>query len=193
MENSDFDSTFPWGDIEKNWKWHLFLGFFFVAAGSIGLVITPLTTITSVILFGVFLLAGGIFQLIEALRNTKGWKGRMPHTLGGIFYILAGFLTLINPVAASMALTLLLGASLFLSAIVKIVIAFQHKGEMQGWIFLLLSGLASLVIAIIIAVSWPFSALWTLGLFLSIDMLLSGWSHILIALAAKRISSLKKA
>ncbi len=191
IESEDINIS-TWGEVQRNWKWLLLLGLFFVVAGTAGVVATPLMTITSVLLFGFLLLSGGLLQLLQALRVTKGWKSRTPHILGGLFYVVAGVLTIINPIASSMALTILLGASLFTSAILKIVIAIQHKGKMKNWTLLLVSGLGSLFLAVLIAASWPYSALWTLGLFISLDMIFSGWSHIMLALAAKRLSQNSK-
>lgn len=38
---------------------------------------------------------------------------------------------------------------------------------------------------------WPVSGLWVIGLFISIEMIFAGWSHIMIALAAKRVGRLE--
>ena len=78
------EAAFPWGEVEKNWKWHLILGLFFVAAGTIGLIVTPAATLSSVLLFAAFMTAGGIFQLAEAVKATGGWKSRLLHIIGGL-------------------------------------------------------------------------------------------------------------
>jgi len=186
MKESDGIESFQWGDIEKNWKWHLLLGFFFIITGTIGLILTPLATLSSILLFASFMLVGGILQLWEAIKATKGWKSRLPHIIGGALYIAGGFVSIWNPVAASLALTLILAASILAVGIFRVIVAFQHKKELSDWGILLVSGLASIAIAILIAVAWPFSAFWTLGLFISIDLIFNGWSHVIIALAAKK-------
>ncbi len=185
------DNTFKWGDVGKNWKYHLLLGFFFIVAGTIGLVLTPLATLSSILLFASFMMIGGILQLIEAIKATKGWKSRLPHIIGGILYVGGGFISVWNPVAASLVLTLLLAASIFAVGIFRIVIAFQHKKEISDWGILLINGLASMAIAILIGMAWPYSAIWTLGLFISIDLIFNGWSHIIVAIAAKKAEKFK--
>ncbi len=176
---------FQWGDIKKNWKWHMLLGFFFIITGTIGLVLTPLATLSSILLFAFFMLVGGILQLIEAIRATRGWKSRLLHIIGGVLYIAGGFVSIWNPMAASLALTLILAASIFAVGVFRIIVAFQHRQELSDWGILLISGLASVAIAILIAVAWPYSAIWTLGLFISIDLIFNGWSHVIVAIAAK--------
>jgi len=180
------NNQFEWGDVEKNWKFHLLLGFFFIVAGTIGLVLTPLATLSSILIFASFMLAGGVLQLIEAIKATKGWKSRLPHIIGGALYVAGGFISLWNPVAASLALTLILAASIFAVGVFRIIVALQHRKELSDWGIILISGLASVVIAILIGISWPFSAIWTLGLFISIDLIFNGWSHVIVAIAAKK-------
>ena len=180
------NNKFEWGDVGKNWKFHLLLGFFFIVTGTIGLVLTPLATLSSILLFASFMLAGGILQLIEAIKATKGWKSRLPHIIGGALYVAGGFFSLWNPVAASLALTLILAASIFAVGVFRIVVAIQHRKELSDWGIILISGLASVAIAILIGISWPFSAIWTLGLFISIDLIFNGWSHVIVAIAAKK-------
>ncbi len=186
--NTDGSKTqsFAWGDVEKNWKWHLLLGLFFIATGAIGLVITPLATLSTILLFAFFMLAGGLLQLFEAFRAVSGWKSRLLHILGGAFYVAGGMACFLNPVAASLALTLLLAASILVTGTLRLIMAFQHKDEMKDWVVLLINGIASIFIAILIGISWPYSAIWTLGLFISIDLIFNGWSHIIVALGARR-------
>ncbi len=181
-----FCDAFKWGDIEKKWKYHLLLGLFFIITGAIGMILTPLMTFSTILLFASFMMVGGILQLIEAIRAAKGWKSRIPHLLGGILYIAGGFISIWNPVAASLALTLILAASIFTIGLFRIVMALQHKSELPDWGIIFISGLASIAISIFIGIAWPYSAIWTLGLFISIDLIFNGWAHVIIAIAAKK-------
>jgi uncharacterized membrane protein HdeD (DUF308 family) len=179
-------NEFAWGDVCKNWKWHLLLGFFFIAIGAIGLVMTPLATLSTILLFAALMIAGGVLQFIEAVVAVKGWKSRLLHIAGGVLYLAGGVVSMWNPVAASLALTLILAASILVAGIFRVIIAFQHRRELKDWIILMISGLASIAIAILLGISWPYSAIWSLGLFISIDLIFNGWSHVILALAAQK-------
>ncbi len=179
-------SAFAWGDVEKNWKWLLALGIFFVLTGTIGLILTPLATLSTILLFATFMMIDGVLQLFHGIKSSKGWKSRLLQIACGILYLMAGFVSVFNPVAASLVLTLVLMGAIMVTGIFKIIIAFQHRSEMKNWVLLLISGIASLIIAIIIGVSWPYSAIWSLGLLISVELIMSGWSQILIALAARK-------
>ena len=184
--NPIFNPTAVFGDVTKKWRWLLALGIIWVVLGTIGLGMEVALTIASVMLFGAFLFAGGIFELIHAFQ-AKAWKGRLPAILIGLAYVAAGILIFQDPLAASKGLTLMLGALLLVIGIVRIVLAFGMKGH-AGWIWLALSGALSLVLGFMIISKWPASGLWVIGLFVAIELIIQGWSCIFLALAARNAS-----
>ena len=54
------------GEVQKNWKWLLFLGIVFLVLGIIGLGRAFALTMASVYFFGFLLLIGGAIQLFES-------------------------------------------------------------------------------------------------------------------------------
>ena len=181
-----FNPTAVFGDVTKKWGWLLALGIAYVVLGTIGLGMEVALTIVSVMLFGAFLLVGGIFELIHAFQ-AKGWKGRLPAVLIGLAYAVAGILIFLDPLAASEGLTLMLGVLLLVIGVVRIVMAFGMKGH-AGWIWPALSGVLSLGLGFMIISKWPASGLWVIGLFVAIELIIQGWSCIFLALAARNVS-----
>ena len=57
----------------------------------------------------------------------------------------------------------------------------------QNWVWLLLHGVVNVLLGIAIWRQWPLSGLWVIGLFVGIDMLLNGWSLVMLGLAAKKL------
>ena len=74
---------------------------------------------------------------------------------------------------AAALLTLILGASLLASGIMRIILAFSMKQE-TPWIWILLSGVITLLLGLLILAHWPVSSLYILGLFLGIDLVMAG-------------------
>lgn len=171
------------GDVAKKWGWLLALGIAYVLAGTIGLGMSVMLTLASVILFGAFLVAGGVFEVIHAFQ-ASGWRGRLPAILIGLAYGAAGILIFLDPVAASEGLTLMLGVLLLIIGIVRLALAFGMKGH-KGWVWPALSGVLSIVLAAMIISKWPASGLWVIGLFVAIELIFQGWSCIFLALAAR--------
>jgi uncharacterized membrane protein HdeD (DUF308 family) len=56
------------------------------------------------------------------------------------------------------------------------------------WIWVLLSGVVTLLLGLVILAHWPVSGLYILGLFLGIDLVLAGASWIGIGLGLGRLS-----
>jgi uncharacterized membrane protein HdeD (DUF308 family) len=181
-----FNPTAVFGDVTKKWGWLLALGIAYVILGMIGLGMEVTLTIVSVMLFGVFLFAGGILELIHAFQ-AKGWKGRLPAILIGLAYAAAGILIFLDPVAASKGLTLMLGVLLLVIGAVRIALAFGMKSH-ANWIWLALSGVLSIVLGFMIISKWPASGLWVIGLFVAVELIIQGWSCIFLALAARNAS-----
>jgi len=171
------------GEVQRNWGWLLALGILFIVLGTLGLGMTVALTVASVIFFGIFILVGGILQLIQTFK-CKGWKSILWHVIIGVLYIVAGFLITINPVGASLVLTMFLAVTLIVVGIIRIIVSFQVK-DFRNWIWPFLGGIVSIILGGIIWAQWPISGLWVIGLFVAIELIVQGWSNIFLALAAK--------
>lgn len=172
------------GDAKKNWGWLLALGILSVILGTIGLGMTLILTVAGVLLFGVLLVVGGGFQVVDAFK-CKGWKGTAWHVLIGLIYVVAGAIAIFDPVGAAVALTLLLGAAFIAIGTLRLVMAFQHR-ESRGWGWALAGGIVSLILGLLVMIGWPVSGLWVIGLFIAIELIVNGWTYIFLAMAARR-------
>jgi len=173
-----------YGELKRNWVWLLGLGIIFMTLGFAGLLLLPLVTITSVAIFGAFMLVAGTLQIAQGIAKAKDWKSRGLHILMGVIYVIGGIATLENPVLATTILTLVLGFSLIAIGAIRIGVAFQNK-DINQWALMTLSGILSVFLGFLIVVQWPWSSLWAIGLFVSVDLIMSGANFIAIAMAAK--------
>jgi len=128
-------------------------------------------TLISTILIGVMLLVAGLFQTVHAFAE-RGWGGFALSLLIGLLYLATGATLASNPVAGSLAITLLFAAFLLASGVVRIVLAFRFW-HMFGWL-LLLSGAFGILAALVIMTGYPMTGLWVLGFVLGIDLLMHG-------------------
>lgn len=171
------------GDVRANWGWLLALGIVFVILGCIGLGMTFAVTMASVLMYGVLLLIGAGAQFVDAAK-CKGWKGIIWHVLIALLYVVAGIAVIQNPLAASAILTLMLAGALIIVGLARAIMAFQMRAA-RNWIWPLLGGLVSIILGGIIMANWPVSGLWIIGLFVSIELMVNGWSYIFVAMSAK--------
>jgi len=169
-------------EIGKKWGWILAIGIIMLVLGTIGVGATFALTLTTVTFFGILILIGGGFQLLDAFRH-RGWS-LIGNTLIALLYVAVGFIMVKNPLLASTTLTLFIAWALIAVGVVRLIVAFQLRGA-DGWIWTLISGIAAIVLGIMILNSWPESGLWVIGMFVAIELIFNGWGMIMLALAAK--------
>jgi len=152
--------------------WIIALGVIYVVAGVIALGSIVMATIVSVFVVGIMMLIAGVAEVFHAFQ-IKTWGRFLLWLLLGALYIVAGFLTFENPLLAAALLTLLLAVSLIASGIMRVVLAFSMK-EGMPWIWVVVSGVITLLLGLVILAHWPVSSLYILGLFLGIDLIVAG-------------------
>jgi uncharacterized membrane protein HdeD (DUF308 family) len=158
--------------LRAKWGWIVALGVVYLLAGFVALGSVVMATVASVFVVGVMMIVAGVAEVFSAFQ-IKSWGKFLLWVLLGVLYILAGFVTFENPLLAAALLTLILGASLVASGIMRIILAFSMKQE-TPWIWILLSGAITLLLGLLILAHWPVSSLYILGLFLGIDLVMAG-------------------
>jgi uncharacterized membrane protein HdeD (DUF308 family) len=170
--------------LRVKWGWIVALGVIYVIAGFIALGSVLLATVVSVFLVGIMMLIAGIAEIINAFQ-VKTWGKFLFWLLLGALYVIAGFVTFQNPLLAAALLTLILGISLVVSGFMRIFLAFSMK-EGMPWIWIVLSGVITVLLGGVILAHWPVSSLYVLGLFLGIDLVFAGAGWIGLGLGLRR-------
>ncbi len=169
--------------LRRNSGWLLAEGIVLVILGVLGLGAVALLSLASAIWFGAMIFVGGIVVLIDAFRH-QGWRSRLWHILIGALYVAVGVMTFVNPLVATASLTLLAGAALVATGVLRLIMAFQNR-ELPAWGWVAFSGLLSLLLGGMILAQWPGSSLWVLGTFLAIELIFQGWAAIALARAIR--------
>jgi uncharacterized membrane protein HdeD (DUF308 family) len=164
--------------------WIIALGVIYVIAGLIALGSIVMATIVSVFVVGIMMLIAGVAEVFHAFQ-IKTWGRFLVWLLLGALYIVAGFLTFENPLLAAALLTLLLAVSLIASGIMRIVLAFSLK-EGMPWIWVVVSGVITVLLGLVILAHWPVASLYILGLFLGIDLIFAGAGWLAVGFGLKR-------
>lgn len=168
----------------KKWNSFLLTGFFLVILGTIALSSAFWTTMASVMLFGILFVAGGLANILHAFWASE-WKGFFAQLIVGILSAVVGWLIVTNPGIGAASITLLFAVFFTAAGLFKIAAALLSKVEQWGW--MLFSGIITLGLGLLILAQWPSSALWVLGLFIAIDLLVAGWSHIMYSLTVRKV------
>ena len=173
-------------EVSRRWGWFLAIGIIMVVLGTVGIGATFVLTTFTIKFFGYLILIGGIFQLIDAFRH-KGWS-LISNLLIALLYIAVSVLMIKDPMLAAATLTLFIAWALIAIGVRRLVVAFKIAG-VPGWIWTLISAVASIALGVMILNSWPVSGMWVIGMFVAIELIFNGWGMIMIGLAAKRLRS----
>ncbi len=161
------------------------LGLALIALGSLAIYSVTFATFASVIFFGWLLVFSGFIQFGHALY-AREWSGFLLQLLLGIFALVAGGLILYRPTAGAISLTLLLSFLFIIQGTIRIVLALTRRFE--HWVWVLVSGILTLILGILILRQWPYSGLYIIGLFVGIDLIFNGWTLVMLSFAAKKFS-----
>lgn len=183
MATSIFDAGVE--EIRRGWGWLLAMGTILVIFGVIALVDSITVSIISMALFGWLLLLAGIIEAVQAFRHRK-YGHFFLHLLNAVFSLVVGVMLLRNPLAGSIIMTLLLASYFVVLGIFRIFTALAVRVPGSGWS--LVDGVIALILGILIWAQWPESGLWMIGLFIGINLITTGWSQVMLAFAARRLT-----
>jgi uncharacterized membrane protein HdeD (DUF308 family) len=165
-------------------NWSIALSVLLIIAGLFAICVPLISGVGITLLFGWLMILSGITHFIFAFKtHTTG--GVIWELIIGAVYLFTGVYLIMHPLDALLVLTLILACYLFFEAIAEFIQYFQLRPRHgAGWI--LVDGVITLVLAIMIWRSWPASSVWVIGTLVGISMLFSGFSRLMLSLAAKR-------
>ena len=140
-------------------------------------------------LVAVLLLFRGAAGLGFGLSLHPNPEWRMTTALFALVLAL-GAIFLVFPQDGVQTMTMLLIAVYLIQGAASISVGLGLRGKMRSWGLLVLSGLASLVLGLLILTGWPGTAAWTLGMLTGLNFLTNGLAMILLGrgLGGKRPS-----
>lgn len=169
---------------QVNWKIILLEGVVLTILGLVALLHPYIMAVSIEFLLGSLLMAAGVVQGYRALTNLKDQRS-VPLLIGAGFALVAGILLLTYPMTGVITLTLLLTVFFFVDGVSKIINSWQYR-PLKGWRWLFFSGLISVVLAVLITMGLPTSAVWVIGIYLGIYLLFVGASLITLSCYIKK-------
>lgn len=169
--------------LARSWKTLMAVGVLAIAIGCVAIVVPAVASVGTAIFIGWLLMVLGAFLLAGAFAA---------HSLGSVIVrLLWAFLTLlvglwlvVEPHNGTLTLTFVLGIYFLFMGVTRIAVALSAHGR-EGAGLVGLSGLAGLLIGILILAKLPSSADWAIGLLVGIDLIFAGWTLTSIALVGK--------
>ena len=155
--------------------------------GGIFAFFNPLSaTLAAEQLAGFIFLLVGVLQFI-ALFRAHSTTGKVLAAIGGVLGVLIGIELLQDPLQGILTLTMVIAILFMATGIVRVVVAFGLRRTV-AFVPILLSGLLSIILAIMIFTSYPQSATYILGILLAVELISNGISLIMYSRIPSNIS-----
>ena len=167
-----------------NWGWFLAFGILLLVLGIVAIARSVSSTVVSMMFFGWLLVFAGGIQFAESFMVGK-WAGFFLHLLIAVLFAVAGILMLIKPVISAEAATFVMSLFFLTSGIYQLIYALAV--HLQGWGWQALNGVVSAILGFLLLAQWPVSGLYAIGLFVGIDLILYGWTWIMLSLDLRKM------
>ena len=172
-------------EVRAHWQAFLIEGILLAILGLAAMIVPPLASLAVTIFLGWMFLISGIAGLALTFyaRQLPGFWWSL---ISAALAVLAGLVLLAQPAQGVLTLTIVVGAYFLAEGVATIMYALEHRRELSGrWSWMLIAGLMDILIAAIIIMGLPGSALWAIGLLVGINLLFGGATLIGMALAAR--------
>lgn len=172
-------------NIRKSLGWVIALSIGLIILGILAILMPGIASAFFTSVMGWISLFSGIVMIVQAFQS-RPVRGFWLNLIVGIAYVIAGIYILFNVGAAVLALTFAFGILFIVEGIFTIIMAFTNRsGHRMSWL-VALNGVVTLILGIMVLNRFPFSAIWLIGLYAGISLLMNGVSLLAAAIAARR-------
>jgi uncharacterized membrane protein HdeD (DUF308 family) len=152
--------------LARQWWLVAIRGILGIAFGICAFVLPAITLAVLVAFLGAYMLIDGIVSIVLALRFRHEGERWPLLVLEGILGLAVGVVTLVWPAIAALAWLYTIAAWAVVTGVLEIVLAIRLRKVISGEIFLGLSGVASIVLGIVLAmipVAGLLAWVWVIG------------------------------
>jgi len=168
----------------RYWPWFIGLGTGLIVLGVMAVGSAFIATLSTMLVIGWLIIASGVVQVVNAVLagSIRGFFG---YLCCGLLQLVVGGLIVERPLLAAESMTLLIAVLFLVGGLARLLSASIER--YPGWGWGLASGAVTVVLGLSIWRQWPASGLWVIGLFVGIDLIMSGWTWVMLGLTLKTI------
>jgi len=179
----DFDSRLR-EDLRGALAWAIAFGILIMLAGLLAIIRPYFAAIAAAILVGWIFFFSGFFRLVYAIQTSK--EGRFVFKLlASLLYLVAGISLIFRPINGSFIIALLVGIAIALKGCLQVILALQVRPR-SGWFWMLISGLAGIILGIFIWSQGALTSAIVLGLLFGLELFFDGLSITLFAWGGRK-------
>ncbi len=175
-------------DHEKNatqdhWAGVMAEGTVFIILGVLAFTLPIAFSLAFELVLGWIFLAGGTLQLYRTSQNS-GAPGAWLMGASSLIAMIFGVMLLFHPLEGLLAVTFIIAIYFLIEGVLKISYAWQIRHYSNG-VWVIFSGIVSLVIAAIILLEWPVASMWFIAVMMGLYLFINGMSLLWMASHAR--------
>ncbi|WP_217353093.1 HdeD family acid-resistance protein [Haloprofundus sp. MHR1] len=179
-ETSSMQMNGPVADVSATWRTLAVVGGIVAVMGVVAILAPFVTGVALSMLLGALLVVGAALRGIHAF-GAESWAGALLQGALAILYTVAGVALIANPVYGLVSLTILLIAYFLVDGLLEVAMGLRLRPE-ANWGWVVASGVLGLIVAALLFVGFPSTALWAVGLLFGVNLLASGVSMVMVAM-----------
>ena len=172
--------------LARSWKGLMVVGVLAILIGCVAIVVPAVASVGTAIFIGWILVIAGAFLVASAFTA---------HSVGTVILrliwaavtVIVGLYLIVEPHNGTLTLTLVLGIYFLFMGVTRIAVALSSRGQRNAGL-VGLSGVAGLLIGVLVLAKFPSSADWAIGLLVGIDLIFAGWTLTSVALLGKELA-----
>jgi uncharacterized membrane protein HdeD (DUF308 family) len=173
--------------LARSWRALMLVGVLAIFVGCVAILVPAVASVGTAIFIGWILLIAGAF-LVAAAFSAHSVGTVILRLAWAVLTVVVGLWLIVEPHNGTLTLTLVLGLYFLFMGLTRIAVAFAARGQQNAGL-VGLSGLAGLIVGILVLAKFPSSADWAIGLLVGIDLIFAGWTLTSVALVGKQISA----
>lgn len=172
--------------LRRSWKALMAVGALAILVGCVAILVPAVAAVGTAIFIGWLLLFVGAV-LVAAAFSAHSVGTLVLRLAWAVLTVIVGLWLIVEPHNGTLTLTLVLGIYFLFMGLTRTAIAFVSRGQPNAGL-LGLSGVAGLLVGILILVEFPSSADWAIGLLVGIDLIFAGWTLTSVALLGRDLA-----
>ncbi|MFC6012261.1 HdeD family acid-resistance protein [Nocardia lasii] len=174
---------------KKTWQTILVTGLLAVVLGIILLVWPGPSLLVAGVLFGIYMVVSGIFQLIAAFTHLPSTSFRVLSFISGVLSLIIGVFCFRDDLTSIVLLGLWIGISWLFRGIAVLFSAISETSGVPGRGWQIFYGIISALAGVILIV-WPIGSVATLVLVVGIFLIIIGIMEVITAFGVRKDSHL---
>lgn len=172
--------------LSRSWKGLMTVGILAIVLGCIAILVPEVVAVGAAVFAGVILVIAAAF-LTAAAFSAHSIGSLVVRLIWAGLTLVVGIWLIAEPHNGSLTLTFVLGVYFLFMGLTRIAVAFVGRGQPNAGL-VGLSGVAGLIIGILVLAKFPSSADWAIGLLVGIDLIFAGWTLTSVALVGKDLA-----